>query len=138
MSPYVESAWTFPLSAVLLYSFVLLLALPVLARSTMFPGPAALVLTIADLILRSVTLAWVVDLSMVLTRAPRLAPLVAWTVAGAAHLGISVSDVWLIAPQARELVETGWSAFAWHGLLAAVAVTVRAFVTPVAREHVTL
>ena len=100
-----------------------------MTRSPVYPGAVSLGLTIVDLVLRAIVLAWIVDLSMVLSGSPRTAALTAWIVAGAVHLGIS--HVWLIAPQARELVSADLTSLSWHALLAAVVVTISAFVIPV-------
>jgi hypothetical protein len=83
-------------------------------------------------------MAWAVDFAMILTSVPRLRALVGWMIAGALHLGISVSDAFLIAPQAMEIVETGWTSLAWHGLLAVAAVTLHALPIPIPRTRATL
>jgi hypothetical protein len=119
--------WVYPFAAVAFYAFFLMLCLPLTARSSAFPGPVSIILTFIDLLVQASILAWIVDLSMNMTATARLRPLVAWMTAGAVHLGVSLSDIWFIAPQAQQLFEIGWTSLAWHGILTFIAITIHAF-----------
>jgi hypothetical protein len=116
--------WTYPFSVVLIFAFYLALALPILGRSSAFPGIQSIGLTVLDLLLVAVTLAWGVDLALMIITTPRMRPLMGWITAGALYLGLSLYDAFLIPPQARGIVEEGFSAIAWHGVLAVAALTI--------------
>jgi hypothetical protein len=111
---------------VLIFAFYLALALPILGRSSAFPGIQSIGLTVLDLLLVAVTLAWGVDLALMIITTPRMRPLMGWITAGALYLGLCLYDAFLIPPQARGIVEEGFSAIAWHGVLAVAALTVHA------------
>ena len=127
-----------PLAALTLYCLFILLSLPLIARSSAFPRPAAIGITILDLVLLGITMAWIVDLAISFASPPRLQALVGWMAAGGLHLARSMSDAYLIAPQVRELVEADWTTVTWHGVLAIVAVTLYALPIPRTRARATL
>ncbi len=121
---------TLALSSVLFYGMFLLLCLPLLARSHAFPGFAALVLAIVDLLLRAISLAWVLTFAMARTSDIRLRSLVCWIAAGAFHLALAVSDALLIPPQTRELIEVDFTVLLWHAIIALAAMTLHALPIP--------
>ncbi len=129
---------TLALAAFGFYGFFLILAFPLLARSHAFPGPVALGLAMLDLLLRAAAMGWVISFALGRTGNDRLKPLICWIVAGAFHLAMTVTDALLIAPQARELVETNVSTLIWHGLIALVAVTLHALPLPTPKARATL
>jgi hypothetical protein len=121
---------TMALAAALFYGFFLVLSLPLLARSSAFPGIPAIMLTMVDLMLRATALAWVVSFAMSRASSPRIQPLVCWIVAGAFHLVVNVTDVFLVAPQARELVSVDISTIVWHAVIAVAAITLHVLPLP--------
>ena len=127
-----------PLAAFSLYAMFLLLSLPLVARAESFTGPLALGTAVLDLIILAIMMAWAVDFALNLTDQERHRPLVGWMVAGALHLARGMTDAFLIAPQARELVEADWTTIAWHALLAIIAVTLHALPIPVLKSRATL
>jgi len=122
-----------PFAAVTVYCLFVLLSLPLMSRSAIFLRPAALGITLLDLIVLAVMLAWTIDLVIILTPQPRLRPLVAWITAGWLYIGRSMSDAFIIAPQVREIVESDWTLIAWHVVLALIAYTLHAL--PAIRYH---
>ncbi len=127
-----------PLAALSLYCLFLLLCLPLIGRSTAFPGLAALGITILDLIILAAMMAWIVDFALSRTAHPRLQPLVGWIIAGGLHLARGMTDVFLIAPGTREVIEADWSTVTWHALLAIIAITLHALPLPSPQSRATL
>jgi hypothetical protein len=130
--------WTYPFSATLMFALYLILSIPLLGRSSAFPGIQSIGLTVLDLMLVAVTLAWGVDLSLLMITTPRMRPLMGWITAGALYLGLCLYDAFLIPPQARGIVHEGFSAITWHGILAFAALTIHAVAAPISRRRVTL
>lgn len=120
-----------PTAALAVYCLFILLSLPLISRSIVLQQPAALGITILDLVILGVAMAWTVDLALVLTPHERLKPLMGWIVAGGLYLGRSMSDAFIIAPGVRDIVESDWTLVAWHAVLAIIAFTIHAL--PVAR-----
>jgi hypothetical protein len=127
-----------PFSAFVIYCLFVLLSLPLMSRSAIFLRPAALGITLIDLIILAIMLAWTVDLALMLTPQPRLQPLVGWITAGGLYIGRSMSDAFVIAPQVREIVQSDWSLIAWHAVLAVIAFTLHALPAMRYRPRVTL
>lgn len=115
-----------PFAALTVYFLFVLLSLPLMSRSAIFLRPAALGITLLDLFVLAIMLAWTIDLAVILTPQPRLRPLVAWIAAGGLYIGRSMSDAFIIAPQVREIVESDWTLIAWHAVLALIAYTLHA------------
>ena len=130
--------WTYPFSATLMFALYLILSVPLLGRSSAFPGIQSIGLTVLDLMLVAVTLAWGVDLALLMITTPRMRPLLGWIAAGALYLGLCLYDAFLIPPQARGIVHEGFSAITWHGVLAFAVLTIHALFAPISRRRVTL
>jgi hypothetical protein len=130
--------WVIPATAASFYAFYVLLSLPLLARSSFFPGPISLLLAIVDLLILAASMALIVDFAMTHFLKSQLTPLIAWMTAGAFHMGISISDAYIVAPQLRELVEPSWTAPVWHALILIVAITLHSLPVPAANPRATL
>jgi hypothetical protein len=115
-----------PIASFLLYCLFLVLSVPLIARSSAFPGTGALAIALLDLVLLAVMMSWGVDFALSLATRPRLMPIVGWIVAGSLHLARTMTDAFLVAPDVRQLIEADWTSVALHGVLAAAAVTLHA------------
>jgi len=119
-----------PLSAILIYCIFLIVSLPLVVRSSAFPTGAALMFTYLDLIVTAVFIALIVDFAIIMTPWHRMKALVAFIVAGGAHLFRCMADTFLISGEARDLVASDWSALTVHFILAVVASTLYALPLP--------
>jgi len=115
-----------PLASFMLYCLFLVLSVPLIGKSSAFPGAAALGIALLDLVLLAAMMSWGVDFALSLTTRPRLMPMVGWIVAGSLHLARTMTDAFLVAPDVRQLIEADWTSVALHALMAAAAVTFHA------------
>jgi len=132
------SGGVLPLSALTLYGLFIILSMPMIAGSNAFPGPAALATAVIDLMILGTMMAWGVDFALSRAPHPRLRPLTAWIFAGAIHLARGMADAFLIAPQAREIVQSDWTAVSFHALLALIAITLHALPLPFTKTRATI
>jgi len=115
-----------PFTALLLYFGFLVMSVPLTARSMALPGHNAIAISMIDLVLLGVLMAWSVDFAVSRTSNKRYRPMVGWMVAGALYLSRGLIDAFIVTPQAVELVATDWSVVIWHLILAVVAVSLHA------------
>jgi hypothetical protein len=137
-TPCGVAANALPGAALVLYCLFVLVGLPLVAKSSAFPNISSLGITVLDLVLLGASLALFTDFALSRTSQPRLQPLVGWMIAGAVYLARCMSDIFLIAPGARELVEADWTLIVWHAILVVVALTLYAFSGPEHRTSATI
>jgi hypothetical protein len=115
--------WVFPWSSFSFYAFFLLLTLPIITRSSSFPGFASIFILVIDILMRAISLSWIADIAYGISEPRRLKPFVTWMIAGTFHLGLSVADAYVISPQIRQIIEIGWTSLLSHAILAFLIVT---------------
>lgn len=125
-----------PFSACCLYFLILLLGLPLIVQSSAFQGPADIAISMFDLVLIALSVAWVASFTMSRVQEPGLRSLVVWMVIGAYHLVRCMTDEFLIAPGIRDLIEGTWTLVVWHGILAVVAFTLHSVQGPSRQEMI--
>ena len=123
---YAPPGQTVAIGAIGIYLIFLILSVPILAQSSLFPGPRAVLLTLFDSALKASALAMGVKFAIDLTANTRMIPLSGFLAAGVLYFGLSLSDAFLIPPSAREFISPGWTVLIWHIVVLVATVTLHA------------
>ena len=119
-----------PLSGFVLYLIFLVMSIPMLAISPAFRNPAAIFVTVMDLIFLAGSLAWLTSIVLARTSRFEFRAMNVWMIAGAFYLLRCLLDAVLIPPEARGIVVIAWSMVVWHFILMVVIFTLHLLAVP--------